>query len=275
MSYCKPGPDGPEEPVCRYGASKLLFRGPRRALDAPYVACIGGTDTFGRFVENPFPAVLDDRLGMTCVNLGSVSCGLEAMAQDPELMHMAQEAERCVIQLTGAHNLSNRLYRVHPRRNDRFLEPSEFLTRLYPEVDFTEFHFTRHLLAHLLALSDERFTEVCEELRRAWIDRMHHLLAGLEHPAVLLWLQYEGPLAEEQGGDLGPEPFLVDAGMVAALQDLCAVAIEIPVRASGDSDELGDMLFGTMQQPVAEHMIGPVTHHAIAERICKTLLDLD
>ena len=42
---------------CRYGQSKLLFRGPRRRLEGAYVAAIGGTETYGKFVPDPYPAL--------------------------------------------------------------------------------------------------------------------------------------------------------------------------------------------------------------------------
>nr|WP_253276904.1 DUF6473 family protein [Ruegeria sp. 6PALISEP08] len=42
--------------------SKLWFRGPPGELGKPYVACLGGEETFGRFVEHPFPAELGKRL---------------------------------------------------------------------------------------------------------------------------------------------------------------------------------------------------------------------
>ncbi len=55
-----------------------------------------------------------------------------------------------VIQVMGAHNMSNRFYAVHPRRNDRFLRASLGCCKtIYPEVDFTEFNFTRHMLTAL------------------------------------------------------------------------------------------------------------------------------
>ena len=46
---------------CRYGQSKLLFRGPRRRFDGPYAAAIGGTETYGKFVADPYPALVRDK----------------------------------------------------------------------------------------------------------------------------------------------------------------------------------------------------------------------
>ena len=55
---------------CRYGRSRVLFRGPKRPLDGPYVAFLGGTETYGRFIETPFPALVEPALGQACINFG-------------------------------------------------------------------------------------------------------------------------------------------------------------------------------------------------------------
>ena len=46
---------------CRYGMSRIMFRGPKRRLDNPYFACIGGTETYGKFIDRPFPALIEKR----------------------------------------------------------------------------------------------------------------------------------------------------------------------------------------------------------------------
>ncbi|TMV03689.1 hypothetical protein FGK63_18645 [Ruegeria sediminis] len=274
MSYDRLGVDTPSDPTCTYGASRLLFRGPARSFDRPYLACLGGTETFGRFVETPFPAILEQRSGRTCVNLGSVSYGLEAMARDAALAKLANGADCCVIQLPGAQTLSNPFYRVHPRRNDRVLEPSEALKKLFPKVDFTEIHFSRHLLTRLRDQDAARFDSVRQELRRAWAERMREFLAVIAPPVVLLWLRYESGPEEDAGEQLAAEPLLLDADLVAQVTGLCDALVEVPVRASAESDELEDMLFGVLQQPLAEHLIGPATHRVIADRLHRVLMDL-
>jgi hypothetical protein len=62
-----------------------------------------------------------------------------------------------VVQVLAVQNLSNPYYTVHPRRNDRFLRASARLQNLYQDVDFTEFHFTRHMLQTLQMVSAPRF----------------------------------------------------------------------------------------------------------------------
>ena len=139
--------------LCRYGTSKLLFRGPLRRTSSPYVVFVGGTQTFGRYVETPFPALVELSSGVPCINFGLQNAGLDVFLHDAEVMKIAAGGHVTVVQVLGAHNMSNRYYSVHPRRNDRFIAPSKLLCSIYPEVDFAEFHFTRHLLEALKQVS--------------------------------------------------------------------------------------------------------------------------
>lgn len=271
MSYQSINAGAPAELTCSYGASKLRFRGPERSLDQPYVACIGGEDTFGRFVDNPFPAVLQQRLDRPCINFGSLFCGAEALLQDDELVHLANAAEICVLQLPGLTGHSNRFYRVHPRRNDRFVAPTPELVALYPEVDFTEIHFVRHLLSRLQGRQDARFQSVVEELRQSWLCNLRSFLQQITSPIVLLALEVEiGEL-----GQTDPSGPPIQASMLAGLEPLVSRIIDIRVPIAGASDELEDILFGTLQQPIAEHMIGPAAHRHIAECLSSAIRDLE
>ena len=71
---------------CRYGTSRILFRGPRRPLDGRYIAFIGGTETYGRFIENPFPALVEAALGDVCVNFGMINASVDAFANEPTVL---------------------------------------------------------------------------------------------------------------------------------------------------------------------------------------------
>ena len=274
MSFHVTGAGTLEEPVCQYRGSNLQFRAPAADLDAPYIAFLGGSETFGRFVEHPFPALADRLLGRNCVNLGCINSGLDTMLKDDGLMRMAAGADQVVLQLPGAQNLSNRYYRVHPRRNDRFLAPSNRLAALYPEIDFTEFHFTKHLLNTLLRLGPDRFAPIRVELRALWLDRMDRLLSALDGRVLLLWLQH--PDLRPQGGDpLGPDPLLVSQTMIDRVADRSLGLVEVPITpAIAREGELEQMRFGPLQAPVAEHMPGPATHARIASAVAARLAPL-
>ena len=91
------------------------------------MAFLGGSETYGKFIQDPFPDLVERALGMTCVNLGYMNAGVDAFIHEAEVLSLAAAAEITVIQLMGAQNMSNRLYRVHPRRNDRFLTASSMM----------------------------------------------------------------------------------------------------------------------------------------------------
>ena len=167
------------------------------------------------------------------------------------------------------------MYRVHPRRNDRFVEASPKLSQLYPEVDFTEFHFTRHMLGRLARLSQERFEIVAHGLKQAWHSRMTEVLDLLGPNIILVWLRYRVTHPDGAAADLGSEPLMIGVDMLRELGQFVVSSIEIPVKTAGDSDELGDMVFGTLQEPAAEHLLGPATHRLIAEQLFREMRALD
>ena len=153
MAYERMGETTLDYLPCRYGGCRLLFRGPQRRLEGSYAAFLGGTETYGKFIERPFPALVEARTGLRCVNFGWPNAGVDVFLNEPELLKMAGAARVVVLQVPCAPNLSNRYYSVHPRRNDRFVTATPRLQSLFPEVDFTEFHFTRHLLSRLRRVS--------------------------------------------------------------------------------------------------------------------------
>ncbi len=236
------------------------------------MACVGGNETFGRFVERPFPAILEGKLDRRCLNLGSLSCGVDALCGDAGLQSVLNNADLCVLQAPDVLGQSNRFYRVHPRRNDRFLAPTEDLVSLYPEVDFADVHFVHHLATLLQGQQDARFEAVAEELRKCWVARLSDLLESLKTPVILLNLR----VLRQSGGSEPAQDSEVPVSdeMLDALRPLCLEIVEIFASVSGQSDELEDMLFGTMQQPMAEHMIGPAAHRSIAEVLVNRFRDL-
>ncbi|MEQ9260122.1 MAG: DUF6473 family protein [Roseovarius sp.] len=258
MAYAKPGrASRPQIDHCRYDGSRLLFRGPPRPLEGEFVACLGGTETFAREVALPFPDLLEELTGLTCVNFGWPNAGVEAFANDRALMGSAARARACVLQVPGAANLSNMYYRVHPRRNDRFLQPTEALQALYPEVDFMEFSFTRHLLGRLMALSPERFAYIREELATVWLASMRGLIGRIGAPVVLLWLSGRPPEARCDSPDPADDPAFVTRVMLEALRGEVAAVVELVLpREAGAGG------------------FGPAQHAAVAEALVPALAGL-
>ena len=38
---------------CRYGQSRISFRGPKKNLKGRFIAFLGGSETYGKFVRKP------------------------------------------------------------------------------------------------------------------------------------------------------------------------------------------------------------------------------
>lgn len=249
---------------CRYGRSRLLFRGPRADLGRPYVAFLGGAETYGKFTDQPFPLLLADR-GFRCVNLGHPNAGPDAWLNDPESLSVAAKAAAVVIALPGAANLSNRLYTVHPRRNDRFLQPSALLRALYRGVDFSQANFTHHLL-HLLRDADPGcFSVVVDELRLAWIARMKGLLAALPSPVLLLHL-HKPPMSDLPAICSAP-----DAAMLDALRPLVRGVVDVHPSDAARAAGVAGLRFAPLEEAAAHLLPNPVLHDEIATALAPPL----
>ena len=266
MAYTFPGEGALDYFPCRYGTSRLLFRGPRRSLDRPYIAFLGGTESYGKFVSDPFPDLVEDEFGFGAVNLSLVNAGVDVYLNDPDVLDVARKAEAVVVQVMGAQNLSNRFYTVHPRRNDRFLGATPMLKSMFREVDFTEYNFTRHMIQGLMTVSPPRFEVVAEELRTAWVSRMRDLLSHLPaERTLLLWVGRKRPPSEGQRITLGQDPLFVTADMIAALRPLASAYAEALVAETARLEGLSGMVFAPLEAPAAAALPGPMAHREVAE----------
>ncbi|MEM9434211.1 MAG: DUF6473 family protein [Pseudomonadota bacterium] len=269
MAYERLGESPIDYYQCRYGKSKLMFRGPKKDLRKGYFAFIGGTETFGKYVKHPFPDLLESSLEWPCVNLGAVNAGVDAFVNDPAIIDICGGSKGTVVQVMGAQNMSNRLYSVHPRRNDRFLKSSSLLETLYREVDFTEYSFTRHLLSSLKELSPEKFTVVEEELKEAWVARMSAMLRKITGRTILLWISDRQPDSLEQSEDapLGLDPLFVGREMIERIRPLVTDVVEVQVPRSYANKGVEGMFFPPMELGAAEELYGPDVHQHIADHL--------
>lgn len=257
---------------CRYGAAKAVFRGPACDLTRPYVAMLGGSATFGKYVERPFPALVGQALGQPVANLGGLNAGPDFYLSDPAALEVAAGAQVAVLQVTGAEALSNPFYTVHARRNDRFLAATPALRALFPGVDFTEIHFTRHLLQVLDRNDPAACATVVRDLKAAWLGRMRQLLSRLPGRRVLLWLADAPP--PETALTLEPAPPFIDLAMLAALRpavDEVVIATPSPrARALASVD----MTYPETEAALAACLPGAATHAEVAAELAPVVQGL-
>ncbi len=257
---------------CRYGASKAVFRGPKRDLTQPYVAVLGGSATFGKYVARPYPALVEQALGRPVANLGGLNAGPDFYLSDPATLDVAARAQVAVVQVTGADALSNPFYSVHSRRNDRFLAATLALRRLFPQVDFTDIHFTRHLLQVLERSDAVAQARVVAVLKRAWLDRMRQLLSRLPTRRVLVWLADAVP--PETAVGLDPAPAFIDRAMLDALRpEVDAVVIATPSARARSLASL-DMTYPETEAAQAACLPGAAVHAEVAADLAPVLRGL-
>jgi len=259
---------------CRYGMSRIFFRGPRRRLDSPYLAFIGGTETFGKFLEKPLPALVEKELKQPCVNFGCVNGGVDAFVNDPTIMAACHDAEATVVQVMGANYLSNRFYSVHPRRNDRFLRASTVMQAIYSDVDFSDFTFTRHMLTTLYEKSPERFDIVVQELREAWVARMKNMLGQIGPRAVLLWFSKE-TLDDTpwhlRDSAMSADPLFINAEMIDQLRPLVRDVVVVNPTDIALQQGTKGMYYSQMQSKAAAEMLGVASHLEASAKLTPVL----
>jgi len=263
MAYAFPSTGALDYATCSYGTSRLVFRGPKRDLGRAYIAVLGGSEVYGKYVRHPFPDMLEKEIGLPVANFGVPNAGPDVFLNDPAIMQNCAQASAVVLQVLGAQNISNRYYTVHPRRNDRFLAARAPLRALFPGFDFTEFHFTRHLLLALKQAAPQQFDTLVGALRADWTAHMKTLLGNLGRRVILLWLGDDLPPQDDQSTDLFACPALVTAQMIGQVlrsQDRLVCAVSSPeARAMG----LEGMAFDPSELPIAASLPGPYVHREI------------
>jgi hypothetical protein len=252
---------------CRYGASRAVFRGPKRDVTGDYVAVLGGSASFGKYVAQPYPALLERALDCPVANLAAQNAGPDLYLADPAALAIAAGAAVAVVQVTGAEGLSNPFYSVHARRNDRFVAATPALRALYPQVDFTEIHFTRHLLTVLRRADPQRFEEVLRVLQDTWVLRMRNLLARLPAWRVLVWLSDAPPTDVASDPAPGFSPWLVDRGMLAALQGPRTRLVELVASPAALTEGAAGMQYPPTEAQQALALPGAAVHAEAAGRL--------
>ena len=173
--------------LCQYGSSKNLFWGPKKSCKHSYGVCLGGADTFGGKVPDPFSAMLESEMGMPIHNLGAQHCGAAFYTEDDAIHEIIENAQVIFIEAPSVVNQSNPFYRVHPRRNDWFVTALGPLYDLFPGADFVECHFTKHLITKLITIDAAREDIVFRTLQYEWVRNSKIMRALWRAKSVVHW----------------------------------------------------------------------------------------
>ena len=261
---------------CDYRPSGHNLAGVPPDPAAGCVAVLGGSATLGKDVDRPFPCLVEQTCGIPVVNLGAPNAGPDYYLSDPAVLEAASRADVVVIQVPGAEALTNPFYSVHSRRNDRFVAATPALRALFPGLDVTDIHFTRHLLLALEQADSERFGLVVRTLKAAWLARMRDLLVRLPPRRILLWLADAPPPDDAVAIPRGAEPALVDAAMLAGLSPLVScVTVVVPSPAARAADHAARARGGADTATLGAWCLpGPAAHVEIARQLSPQIMAL-
>ncbi|MEM7210398.1 MAG: DUF6473 family protein [Pseudomonadota bacterium] len=261
--------------IYRFGRTRQVFRGPQPDLRGRYFAFIGGSSTFGRYAEMPYPDLIGQETGQTVLNLGTDGAGPGFFLGDPEVLRTAMDAELTVVQVMCATATSNRMFAVRPRRNLRLHTISDLLAGIYPEVDFSRFSFTKGMLKHLYTLDETRFKLVANEMKNAWIGRMQTLLSTIETKTLLFYMSERDPdNMSTPSGDITDMkyPQFVDRAMLDAVKPAADGYMEC-ITSDGLPQDLRvdghPVLFRPSGEPINENFefASPEMHQAAAQAL--------
>ncbi|MEM9966976.1 MAG: DUF6473 family protein [Pseudomonadota bacterium] len=273
MTFVSLRPESLDYALCRYGTSKLLFRGPRQLSQDPYIAFLGGIETYGRFVRSPFPSQIEEALGRPCLNLGQVGAGVDVFLHDPFVAQVLKEAKVIVVQAMGVQGQSNAFYTVHPRRNDRITALRPALHDLFDRADFTDVHYTRHLLESLCSLSSEGFTTVQAHLQAVWVKQMQSLLTQIAGVSIVLWINNhasrESPASEEPF--FCRDPLFVRPGMIAKIAPYATEVLQVDISSAARSAIASGMIYGAAEEVEAAQLMNAQAHEEVAQALLKYL----
>ncbi len=249
-----------------FGRSGHLFRGPAPDLELPYVAFLGNGGTYGKHVDLPYPELLGGELPIACVNWGGVELGPTFFLHDPVLLEACNRSRLCVISAFDAWATSNRLYRVHSKRNTRLAAVSESLEALFPDVDFETFSHVRGMLSALHANNRANFNVLELEIKDAWVSRMRELMERIETPKLLFVMaddKFDQPEFTPEKRRIGPE--MVSHAMIENLRDLAEEVILYEPTTEATMPDGSDREFEEDERESALQYPGEEMHMEAAE----------
>jgi uncharacterized protein DUF6473 len=205
------------------------FRGPlERGPDA--VAWLGAAQTFGRFVPEPFPQLVGQRLGIGTLNLGSGGKGPEYYLVHPKILEEANRCKLAVVQVMPARGSDNRMFR------------SKLGGGLGVRTDDKTPVKALELIDELIASGrGKEARELVEESRRNYERAMINLLEAVRIPKILLWFSFRQPPAGILGyrRTLRVSPQFVTREMVGRIRRSADRYVAVASRA-GIPQELRD-----------------------------------
>lgn len=227
-----------------------------------YFAAVGAAQTFGCFVERPWPALLAEQLGLPALNLGIAGAGPAWFRREPVRALLAN-ARFVVFQVTSGRSADNSRFAGGGRERVRHADGRELgadaawreaLQHDLVGIANPVWRGLRNRFAAWFGRADVR--QLVHETRADWLRHFEALLGETAPPKLLLWWSRRRPDHRARYHSLaslfGEFPQLVDRAMVERLRPLADAYVECVTRR-GSPQPLLDRHTGapTSVQPAA------------------------
>lgn len=248
------------------GAGEQLFRGPVPDLDAPFIAFIGGAQTFGRFVPETFADLLGQRLAMPVLNLSIGGAG-PRFGLLPPIRRILARARLVVVQFYSGRSTSNSLIDNSKSGRNSGIERATGKERP-----------TEAVFAEVFKTGDQAYiAKIVREMREDYIAAMNEFARVIGVPAVALWFSRRKPDYVTEYGDMfginNLFPQLLDREVVDRVRPQlagyveCITKVGIPQRLWRASEAVEGTLLGGDGWLWNEYYPSPEMHRAAAEQL--------
>lgn len=241
------------------------YRGPAVDLSRPYMVCIGAAQTFGRFVDRPFPRLLAERLGIQVLNLGVGGAGPRVF-DTPDHLAVINGARLAVVQVLSGRSAGNSLFDNSTTGDHRGIRVADG-----EQMRFEEF---------LRELVDSGPTNLVRravrETRSEYVAGYKSLFEHIRVPTVLLWWSSRAPAYVDDyssaRGLLREFPQLVNLATLNEMRRYSGALLEC-TSSLGIPQELPDFdeaIEGTKLENgkvVNRYYPSPQMHAEVAERL--------
>jgi len=177
------------------------FRGPGfdplTAAEGTFFTCIGAAQTYGCFVDLPFPDLLADHLGLKALNLAVGGAGAGFYLQYPALIEAMNRGRFVIVQAMAARHEGNSRFAadgyveyMHDRKRGDSLDTVSAWSRALEE-------------------EPEAVPRLVAESQANWLESMRRLRAAITVPVVFLWFSQgraAAPAWPELLADVGKRP---------------------------------------------------------------------
>jgi len=252
---------------------ELFLRGPKQEnlIKNEYITCLGAAQTFGRFVENPYPSLIAKKFNIGVINLGISGAGPSFFSRDPNIIKKINNGKFVIIQAMAARSCSNRYFKSEIGTNS--------LTRLKDGVKGSSGKFYGDLIIQkdYLLLS-----EIIYDCKLQWIKDHLYLFSLIKVPIVLLWFSTRSPKKEHKSINsiFNSFPQMVDNDMISILRPNVNKYI-CYFSQQGLPQNLGESYINRNSNTKGENMTinmntyypSPIMHHQVSESIAESIKD--